>query len=89
MRLNAHAKSAAALSLAVLLAAASRARALTIIPTYTTNVTSLPNALQIETAVSYAIQQFQGMYANDMTLNLTINTGSSGIALGNSFPSAQ
>jgi hypothetical protein len=56
----------------VTVAAAAPARALIILPTFDPTVTALPYASQVETATNYAIQQFENLYSNPITINVTI-----------------
>jgi len=65
------------------LALALPAKAMTFNVTFDTSVTSLANALQVETAFTNATQVFQILYTNAMTVNLTVYF-SGGVALGRS-----
>ena len=56
-------------------------RALTFNVTYNSTVTSQANAAQIESAFADATQTFQGIYTNDITVNVTVYY-ESGIGLG-------
>jgi hypothetical protein len=47
------------------------AQALTINLTYDTSITSLPNAAQVEAALTAAVQMFQNQFTNPITVNLT------------------
>jgi PEP-CTERM motif len=61
---------------------------MTINLTYTSNVTGLLNASAYETAINYAAQQFDEMYTNPITLNITVNAANLGpTGLGKSFNS--
>ena len=64
------------------------AHGLLIVPTYTSNVTSLPNAAQIEAGFDYAAQQYELAFPEAITINISVDaqalgTGS-GAALGKS-----
>lgn len=74
-------------------ATALSARALIIIPTYDTSVTSLSgpvtNAAAVETAFATAVQLFENQFTNNATINITVYWGatgpfSGGISLGES-----
>jgi T5SS/PEP-CTERM-associated repeat protein/autotransporter-associated beta strand protein len=62
---------ALALWAGVLNASSARA-ALTIVPTYDSTVTTLPNFGQIQTAVNFVTQEFQSYYSDPITVNITI-----------------
>jgi hypothetical protein len=79
---RAHLRRQTILALAIAGVAANPARALFINPTFTSNVTSLSYGSQVESAFNYAAQQFESMYANPITINITVNTETTG--LGNS-----
>jgi len=66
------------------LAIASPARALVITPTYTANVTDLPNAAQIESAVNYAIGQYESIFSDPITLRITVDASPGTSILGQS-----
>ncbi len=51
----------------------SRAPALTIDATYDSSVTSNPNAAQIESAFNTIIAQFDALYVNPVTVNVTLH----------------
>jgi hypothetical protein len=68
------------LALAITAAMKSTASALVIVPTYTSNITSLPNASQVEAAFSYAIQQYENTYASAITINITLDTETTGLS---------
>jgi len=57
--------------------------ALTISVTYDSTVTTDPNAAQIESAFSNAVQTFQNLYTNNITLDVTVHY-QGGIGLGES-----
>jgi hypothetical protein len=61
------------------------ARALTIDLHYGSTVTSLLGATAVENAINYAAQQYEEMYTNPITLNITVNDLSLGGPLGKSF----
>lgn len=63
---------AAVAAAALGLAAATPARALTIVPTYDTSVTSDPRSAQIESAFAFAAQQFERHYTDNVTVNITV-----------------
>jgi hypothetical protein len=71
--------------LAVLIGELS-AHALTINVTYDTTVTSQPNAAQIESAFADAVQTFQDLYTNNITVDVTVYY-ETGIGLGQSSTS--
>ncbi len=58
-------------------------RAMTINVTYDTTVTSQPNAAQIESAFADAVQTFQDLYTNNITIDVTVYY-ETGIGLGES-----
>jgi len=63
------------------------ARALNIVPTFDSSITTLPNAATVEAAISNAIQSFTSVYTNAATINITFYWGatgpfSGGISLG-------
>src|SRR5882757_3024238 len=63
--------------------------ALTINITYDSSVTVLTNAAQVEAAFGAAVQTFQSLYTNAVTINITMYWGptgpfTSGIGLGRS-----
>ena len=62
------------------------AHALTINVTYDTTVTSQPNAAQIESAFADAVQTFQDLYTNNITVDVTVYY-ETGIGLGQSSTS--
>jgi hypothetical protein len=70
------------LSMAVAAVIESPAHALTIVPTYTSGVTSLIHASEFEAAFNYAALQYEQMYSNPITINITVGTETTG--LGNS-----
>ncbi|HEY2148053.1 MAG TPA: hypothetical protein VGH32_08960, partial [Pirellulales bacterium] len=67
------------------LSIASQASALIITPTYTATVTNLPNAAQIETAVNFAINQYQSVYSDPITLRITVDASPGTSVLGQSL----
>ncbi|MGH8022076.1 MAG: NF038122 family metalloprotease [Limisphaerales bacterium] len=58
------------------------ARALVLNVTYDSSVTSQPNAAQIEAAYNLVVQNFENLYTNPTTINITVYWGQSGF--GNS-----
>ncbi len=46
---------------------------LVINPTFDSSVTSLSNAAQVEAAVNYVVQQYEGLFSNPITLNITVS----------------
>ena len=40
--------------------------------TFDSSVTSLPNVAQVEAAVTYAAQQYEGLFSNPITINITV-----------------
>ena len=56
-----------------------------ITPTYTANVTNLPNAAQIETAVNFAINQYQSVFSDPITLRITVDASPGTSILGQSL----
>ena len=52
--------------------------ALTINVSYDSSVTSQPNAAQIESAFAAAVQTFQNLYTNAITVNITVYWGATG-----------
>ncbi len=67
----------------ILFGLTSPVRALTINVTYDTTVTSQTNAAQIESAFAEAVQTFQDLYTNDITVGVVVYY-ESGIGLGES-----
>jgi hypothetical protein len=67
----------------ILFGLASPVQALIINVTYDSSVTSLTNAVQVEAAVADAVQTFQDLYTNAITVNLTVAFSSS-VNLGES-----
>lgn len=49
------------------------ASGLTIIPTFTSNVTSLPEAAQVESAVIYACTQYDDQFSNPITIYINVD----------------
>ena len=74
------------LAVLILSVLAPPVRALNISVTYDTTVTSQPNAAQIESAFAAAVQTFQDLYTNNITVNITVYY-ESGIGLGQSSTS--
>jgi hypothetical protein len=62
---------------------ASPVHALTLNVTYDSSVTGLTNAAQVEAAVAAAVQTFQDLYTNAITVNITVSFSSS-VGLGQS-----
>ncbi len=71
------------LTVLILFGLASPVRAMTINVTYDSSVTSLPNAAQVEAAVASAVETFQILYTNAITVNITVSFSSS-VGLGQS-----
>jgi hypothetical protein len=72
----------------VVVATAAPAQALIINPLYDSSVTSLPYAAQVETAVGYAIGQFESLYSDPITINVNISAADlGGNLLGEASPS--
>ena len=73
-------------SLAVLLAvvgvSSTGQAALTITPTYDATVTGRTDSAAIQSAVNYAIQQFESHFTDPITININVVAGTTG--LGNS-----
>src|SRR5262249_51223704 len=69
----------ASVSAWLLLATAANAHALVFNFTYTSSVTSLPNAQQVETAVNYVGQELSNRFSDPITLNISVvaNPGTS------------
>lgn len=61
----------------------SPVHAMTINVTYDSSVTGLTNAAQVEAAVATAVQTFQDLYTNPITVNITVSFSSS-VGLGES-----
>jgi hypothetical protein len=72
----------AALLSAVVSTVSTVSRGLVIIPTFSSSVTSLSDASQVEAAFDYAAAQFEGLYTNNITINIDVTTETTG--LGNS-----
>jgi hypothetical protein len=71
------------LAVLILFVLASPVRAMTINVTYDSSVTSLTNATQVEAAVASAVQTFQDLYTNAISVNITVAFSSS-VNLGES-----
>lgn len=69
---------AAALAVAAFTAALP-ATALIINPTYDSTVTGLSNFSSIQSAFTYAAQQFQTQYTDPITINITVSSGTTGL----------
>jgi hypothetical protein len=67
------------------LAIASPARALIITPSYTANVNILPNAAQVKSAVNFAINEYQSIFSDPITLRITIDASPGTSILGESL----
>jgi hypothetical protein len=70
------ASASAFVSLATFLPAA---QGLTINLTYTASVAALPNSAQYEAAVQYAAQQLENLITDPISVNITVNTMTSGL----------
>ena len=64
---------------AAVAATATTAHALTIVPTYDSSITTLSNAVQVENAINFAASQYQSLYSNDITVNITFKYGVTGL----------
>lgn len=84
-RSKGHRTSVIWLVMAILISLASTlpVRAMTINVTYDTTVTSQPNAAQIESAFGDAVQTFEDLYTNNITVEITVYY-ETGIGLGES-----
>jgi autotransporter-associated beta strand protein len=71
-----------AATMLVLLVAVGSASALTIVPTYDASVSSDPHFAQIQSAMNYAITQFENEMSDNITLNITVAEGN--VQLGES-----
>jgi hypothetical protein len=81
-----HLKRRFVLAMAVAAVTPAIGHGMTINLTYTSNVTGLPNASSYESAINYAAQQYDEMFANPITLNITVNAANLGVGgLGKSF----
>jgi hypothetical protein len=58
---------------------------LVINPIFNSTISALPNSAQVEAAFDYAAQQFEGLFSNNMTVNITVGTTTTG--LGHSYGS--
>jgi hypothetical protein len=65
-----------ALVLAAVATATQPAAALLITPTFTSSITSNPNAASIESAINVAIGTIDSLYSNPGTVNLVFSAGS-------------
>jgi hypothetical protein len=61
----------------------SWARGLVIVPTFDSSITGRGDASQVENGINYAIQQYEGLYNNAMTVDIEFQFGVTG--LGESF----
>jgi hypothetical protein len=76
------------LALAAAVAATrSPVRALVIVPTFESSVTTLPYATQLEDAFNYAAQQYEALYSNPITVNLAVAASNTADFLGDTDPS--
>ncbi len=57
---------------------------LVINPTFDSSVTSLSNAAQVEAAFNYAAQQFENLFSNPITLNITVKAAAGTSVFGQS-----
>lgn len=64
---------------------ASRASALIITPSYTANVNNLSNAAQVKSAVDYAINQFESVVSDPITMRITVDASPGTSILGQSL----
>jgi hypothetical protein len=63
----------------LVLASAGRATSFTIIPTFDSSITSDPNAAVIEGTINTAIQTYESIFNNPVTLNITFSEMTSGL----------
>src|SRR4051812_34792443 len=77
------------LALAVLGVACPSASALTINTTFTASVTGLSNAAAVQNAFNYAATQFQNLYSDPITLNISVASTSTIGALDGSSTSLE
>ena len=69
----------------IALSAGAQARAALVIdPTFSRSVTRLSNAAQVESAVNYVIQQYESLFSDSITINITIAATSNSSVLGES-----
>jgi hypothetical protein len=74
-----HPKTICILAAAASSALAIPASALVINATYLSSVTSLSYASQIEAATNYVISEYESLYSNNITLNIDVNAGTTGL----------
>jgi hypothetical protein len=55
------------------------AHALVINTTYDSTVTSLANSAQVQSAFNYAASQYQGLFTDPITINITVSAGTTGL----------
>lgn len=60
-------------------------RALTIVPTFDTTITSLSNASTVEAAIDYADEQYEELYSNPITVNIDFQATTGASYLGDTF----
>lgn len=77
------------LGFAVGMNAAAPARALIINPTFDSSITSLSNAAQVEAAINYANGQYQTLFNDPITINITFKSNPGTSILGQSNTSLQ
>ncbi len=65
---------------AALVATEVPAPALVINTQFSSNVTSLSYASQVESAVNYVVQQYEGLYSNPITINIDVDTETTGFS---------
>jgi hypothetical protein len=67
---------------------APAARALVIVPDFSSSITSLSNAGQVEGAVNYAITQYEELYSNPITVTLTFQATTAADYLASTYYAA-
>ncbi len=67
-----------------MLASGTSAHGVIIDLTFDSTVTSLPNAASFENATTYAAQQFENLFSNPVTINITVSASSNSSVFGES-----
>jgi hypothetical protein len=76
-------------SIAIAVGAADQVRGLTIDPTFASSITSLPNVAQWESALNYAMEQFETDFTDPITINIIFQANSGTGIFGQSSANGQ
>ena len=80
---------AAAVGVGIAMAAGTPARAMIILPTYDSTITSSPNFAQIQNAFNYAAAQFTNQFSDAITVSITVTSVGGTSTLGQSDTNLQ